>query len=75
MDSSSSGNNARKANKQFILTGLTFCIQLTLHHTTEETHIFPVLAKEMPQFRHGRNTPLLRQHRQIHEDLARLEGI
>lgn len=42
-----------------------------MHHTIEEQHIFPVLAKKMPSFRE--ELELLTQHKRIHEGLERLE--
>lgn len=42
-----------------------------MHHTIEEQHIFPVLAKRMPAFQ--KELELLTQHKRIHEGLDRLE--
>jgi len=47
--------------------GLDFCHHLHVHHTIEEQHIFPVLAKKMPAFR--KELELLTQHKQIHKGL------
>lgn len=47
--------------------GLDFCHHLHVHHTIEEQHIFPVLAKKMPAFRE--ELELLTQHKQIHKGL------
>ncbi|RBR16659.1 hypothetical protein FVER53590_09220 [Fusarium verticillioides] len=58
--------------KQFIMEGLQFAEHLTMHHNIEETYIFPVLAKKMPEFRGGR-AELLRQHKQIHAGLDHFE--
>ncbi|KAJ5096443.1 hypothetical protein NUU61_005799 [Penicillium alfredii] len=58
--------------RQMILMGLQFCSQLDFHHSIEEQHIFPVLAKKMPEFRKGLD--LLRQHEQIHAGLEKLEA-
>jgi hemerythrin-like domain-containing protein len=44
---------------------------LTVHHTIEEQHIFPVLAKKMPAFK--KELELLTQHKQIHKGLDKLE--
>jgi hypothetical protein len=44
---------------------------LTVHHTIEEQHIFPVLAKKMPAFK--KELDLLTQHKQIHVGLDKLE--
>ncbi|KAF4216669.1 hypothetical protein CNMCM8980_006472 [Aspergillus fumigatiaffinis] len=57
--------------RQLIMAGLNFCSQLDFHHSIEEQHIFPVLAKRMPEFR--RELELLSQHRQIHKGLEKLE--
>lgn len=54
-----------------ILMGLQFCSQLDFHHSIEEQHIFPVLAKKMPEFR--KELDLLSQHKQIHAGLEKLE--
>lgn len=57
--------------KQFLSTLEQFCGQLTMHHTIEEQHIFPVLAKKMPAFRE--ELELLTQHKRIHDGLDKLE--
>ncbi|KAE8167408.1 hypothetical protein BDV40DRAFT_295523 [Aspergillus tamarii] len=57
--------------KQLILTGLRFCSQLEFHHSIEEEHIFPVLARKMPEFRQKKT--LLAQHKKIHRGLDELE--
>jgi hemerythrin-like domain-containing protein len=57
--------------KQFLTLGQNFCHHLTVHHTIEEQHIFPVLAKKMPVFR--KELDLLQQHKQIHRGLDVLE--
>lgn len=62
--------------KQLLDEGLQFAHQLTTHHGIEETYVFPVLAKKMPEFRNGRGggaAELLRQHRQIHAGLDGFE--
>lgn len=41
---------------------------LTMHHTIEERHIFPVLAKRMPAFQN--DEVHLRSHHGIHEGLG-----
>ncbi|KAJ5876428.1 uncharacterized protein N7529_002012 [Penicillium soppii] len=66
----SSGKRALSA-RQMIMMGLQFCSQLDFHHSIEEQHIFPVLAKKMPEFR--KELELLSQHRQIHAGLEKLE--
>lgn len=58
--------------RQMIMMGLQFCSQLDFHHSIEEQHIFPVLAKKMPEFR--KELDLLKQHKQIHAGLEKLES-
>ncbi|KAJ5778766.1 hypothetical protein N7520_002012 [Penicillium odoratum] len=58
--------------RQMIMMGLQFCSQLDFHHSIEEQHIFPVLAKRMPEFR--KELELLTQHKQIHAGLEKLES-
>ncbi|KAF7904115.1 hypothetical protein EAF00_001449 [Botryotinia globosa] len=66
-------NNQRPRNlslRQFLQTGLSFLSQLEAHHGIEEQHIFPVLARKMPEFANGKNAAeLLRQHREIHKGM------
>lgn len=57
--------------RQFLAMAEQFVSQLTMHHTIEERHIFPVLAKKMPAFR--KELELLSQHKEIHKGLDRLE--
>lgn len=70
-------NNQRPSGmslKQFLSVGLQLVSHLTAHHSIEEAHIFPVLARKMPEFRAGRNAAeLLRQHREIHKGMDGLE--
>ncbi|MBE7181427.1 MAG: hemerythrin domain-containing protein [Terriglobus roseus] len=71
-------HDACEANKRpngmsiraFLAVGLEFCQHLHMHHSIEERHIFPVLARKMPAFR--RELELLTQHKQIH---AGMEGM
>ncbi|MCJ1409243.1 hypothetical protein MMC19_003321 [Ptychographa xylographoides] len=58
--------------RQFISTAEQFCHHLTVHHTIEEQHIFPVLATKMPAFR--KELELLTQHKQIHNGLDKFEA-
>ncbi|TVY88978.1 hypothetical protein LAWI1_G005267 [Lachnellula willkommii] len=59
--------------KTFLSTGLSFLSHLETHHSIEEAHIFPVLARKMPEFAAGRNAAeLLRQHREIHAGMETL---
>ncbi|RYP50525.1 hypothetical protein DL768_003978 [Monosporascus sp. mg162] len=62
--------------RAFVSAGLQFVQQLKLHHNIEETYVFPVLAKKMPEFRSGRGNgaaELLRQHKEIHRGLEVLQ--
>ena len=58
--------------RQFLNTGLQFCYHLGVHHSIEEQHIFPVLAKKMPAFRE--ELTLLTQHKEIHQGLDQFEA-
>lgn len=58
--------------------GLDFGEHLTAHHGIEERHVFPVLARRMPEF-DARRGELVQQHKTIHAGLdglqAYLEGV
>ena len=58
--------------KQLLAIGQQFCHHLHLHHSIEEQHIFPVLAKKMPAFR--KELELLTQHKQIHNGLDKFQA-
>ncbi|KAF2200085.1 hypothetical protein GQ43DRAFT_441896 [Delitschia confertaspora ATCC 74209] len=58
--------------RQFLSLGQEFCHHLTMHHSIEEVHVFPMLAKKMPAFR--KELELLTQHKQIHKGLDKLEA-
>ncbi|KAK1927009.1 hypothetical protein DB88DRAFT_476362 [Papiliotrema laurentii] len=49
---------------------------LHMHHTIEETYIFPVLAKKMPQFKDGarESGQHLQAHKAIHDGLDKYEA-
>ncbi|KAF9566727.1 hypothetical protein CPC08DRAFT_703693 [Agrocybe pediades] len=47
---------------------------LTMHHTIEERHLFPILAKTMPQFA-ADDGEHLASHHGIHEGLERLQKL
>ncbi|RPA75948.1 hypothetical protein BJ508DRAFT_417851 [Ascobolus immersus RN42] len=54
----------------------SFISTLTLHHNIEETHVFPLLATRMPEFRD--DEIMKSQHKVIHdglEELAKVAGI
>ncbi|EME40600.1 hypothetical protein DOTSEDRAFT_136456 [Dothistroma septosporum NZE10] len=57
--------------RQFLSLGEQFCHHLTIHHTIEEQHIFPVLAKKMECFREDQ--AMLTDHKGIHEGVDKLE--
>lgn len=64
--------------KQFIEEGLAFISQLTMHHNIEETYIFPMLARKMPEFQAGgkggkKAAELLQQHKDIHRGMDVME--
>jgi len=58
--------------RTFINVGEQFCHHLTIHHTIEEQHIFPILARKMPAFK--KELQLLTQHKQIHAGLDKFEA-
>ena len=57
--------------RSFLSTGEQFAHHLTIHHTIEEQHIFPILARKMPAFK--KELQLLTQHKQIHNGLDKFE--
>lgn len=57
--------------RQFIGVGEDFCRYLTMHHSIEEAHIFPVLARKMAIFSKGGEHKV--QHEAIHAGLERFE--
>ncbi|CAF9913680.1 hypothetical protein IMSHALPRED_001412 [Imshaugia aleurites] len=69
---SSGKRPANMTIKQFLNTGSEFAHHLTMHHTIEEQHIFPVLAQRMPAFK--KELELLTQHKQIHNGLDKFEA-
>ena len=58
--------------KRLIEVGMEFVDHLTLHHTIEEQHLFPILAKRMPGFKP--DAFAYTQHKGIHEGLDKLEA-
>ncbi|EFX02444.1 hypothetical protein CMQ_2493 [Grosmannia clavigera kw1407] len=78
-------NNKRPASmsvRQFIEEGLQLVHMLEMHHSIEETHVFPTLAKRMPEFQAvgvgkvkglAKAAQLLQQHRDIHVGMDGLE--
>lgn len=47
-----------------------FCSHLDGHHRIEEAHVFPLLAKKMPQFKH--NAAHEKEHEVMHAALVKL---
>lgn len=64
--------------KQYLDEGLAFISHLTTHHNIEESYIFPVLARKMPEFHPGgkgkKAAELLQQHRDIHRGMDEMEA-
>ncbi|SMR61410.1 unnamed protein product [Zymoseptoria tritici ST99CH_3D1] len=58
--------------RQFLSLGDSFCRMLEMHHGIEEQHIFPLLARKMPQFQ--KSHELLTQHVVIHKGLDELDA-
>lgn len=66
--------------KQFLDEGLRLVRYLEAHHSIEESHLYPLLARKMPQFKQGKkekgkkeDCELLRQHELIHEGMDEFE--
>ncbi|KAI1206623.1 uncharacterized protein F4807DRAFT_438718 [Annulohypoxylon truncatum] len=67
-----------RGGRGVINDGLAFVSQLEMHHNIEETYIFPILARRMPEFRtDGKGgkgaAELLRQHEEIHEGMEGMQ--
>jgi hypothetical protein len=62
--------NPDNTDSDIILLGLSFCSDLSNHHSIEERYIFPLLAERMPEFAAG--GALIEQHEVIHDGLIRL---
>lgn len=58
--------------RQFLGAGIDFCHHLEVHHSIEEQHIFPILARKMPAFR--KELELLTQHKQIHKGMDEMSA-
>lgn len=54
----------------FLSEGLLFLEHLTIHHSIEERHVFPMLAQKMPEFRGD----LQAQHQEIHAGMDKMEA-
>lgn len=59
--------------RQFLNEGTSLARHLRGHHGIEEAHVFPVLAKRMPEF-NARNGDMVTQHVLIHAGLDRFEA-
>jgi hypothetical protein len=73
--------------KQFIDEGLSLTRYLEMHHSIEETHLYPLLGRKMAEFRttatsgggkkkkgRGEECELLRQHKVIHDGMDEVAG-
>lgn len=71
--------------RQYLDHGLAFLGHLETHHHIEETYIFPVLAKKMPEFQNPATSSknnknkkaaaeLLQQHKEIHRGMDATEA-
>ncbi|RDL34994.1 uncharacterized protein BP5553_06925 [Venustampulla echinocandica] len=71
-------NNQLPSNmdeEDFLSLTMNFCHQLSMHHSIEEQHVFPLLAARMPDFKPEHDTAeLLEQHRRIHDGMEVLQG-
>ncbi|KAI2470489.1 hypothetical protein F4781DRAFT_390345 [Annulohypoxylon bovei var. microspora] len=68
------GKGSSRGGRSVINDGLAFVSQLEMHHNIEETYIFPILARRMPEFqtdgKGGKGAAeLLQQHREIHDGM------
>ncbi|KZL72710.1 hypothetical protein CT0861_06542 [Colletotrichum tofieldiae] len=64
--------SSRITDDQIIRQGLFLSYRLKNHHEIEESSLFPLLARKMPQFR-GDDVLLVEQHRQIHHGLEEFQ--
>ncbi|KAI1799142.1 hypothetical protein F4811DRAFT_545211 [Daldinia bambusicola] len=74
----SKSKSSSRGGRSVISDGLAFVSQLEMHHSIEETYVFPVLARRMPEFRSdgkgGKNAAeLLRQHEEIHKGMEGMQ--
>jgi hemerythrin-like domain-containing protein len=58
--------------RSFLQACDNFAQHLMTHHTIEERHVFPILAKRMPAFR--KELELLTQHKEIHNGLEKFKA-
>ncbi|ODN92787.1 hypothetical protein L198_05582 [Cryptococcus wingfieldii CBS 7118] len=61
---------------RFLREATSLSSHLDLHHRIEEAHIFPILAKKMPQFQAGKRESgeHLHSHKLIHDGLDRYDA-
>ncbi|KAK1749373.1 hypothetical protein QBC47DRAFT_395926 [Echria macrotheca] len=77
----------RLTTRTLLDEGLHLVRYLTAHHDIEESYLYPILARKMPQFRDAVSSPsskhnkkkgteceLIRQHRMIHEGMDDFEA-
>lgn len=61
--------SAAAYNAAFSLPFIFDITALTAHHTTEERHVFPILAKKIPRFAHDAENGHLDSHKAIHDGI------
>ncbi|EDR08837.1 uncharacterized protein LACBIDRAFT_249253, partial [Laccaria bicolor S238N-H82] len=59
----------------YLNTGEQMNQHLTMHHTIEEQHLFPILAQKMPQFAKDKDGAHLSSHKGIHDGLEKLSSL
>ncbi|KAF9465054.1 hypothetical protein BDZ94DRAFT_433532 [Collybia nuda] len=57
---------------QYLSTVTSFNASLTMHHTMEERHVFPILAQGIPKFASSTHGGHIDSHREIHDGLENL---
>ena len=65
------GKISRAERRDLIELGLSFCNFLKKHHDYEEKHVYPPLAKRMPQFK--KHDHLKDQHEEIDSAIASIK--
>ncbi|KAF8806380.1 hypothetical protein BYT27DRAFT_7190929 [Phlegmacium glaucopus] len=75
--SDGSFNSRGMSLHRYLDSARTMNHHLTMHHTIEERHLFPILAKTMPQFSQNDNGDgaHIQSHRSIHDGLSNLEKV
>ena len=51
--------------REVLTLSISVCLDLTMHHTIEERHVFPILATRMPAFKN--DDVHVKSHHAIHE--------